>query len=128
MAMLARRSAAGARGVRGAAAPCAARSALRAPAAAAPPARRVACRATEKEPLSAEQAQEAAAKEVARWAAPLPGDVEYSAPTGAQQLWTKVKLAFAWPWRRFKSGSVLAFKIDGQARRCFLLLLLLLLL
>jgi len=34
--------------------------------------------------------------------------------TGGELFWTKLRLAFAWPWRRFKQDSVLTLKIGGQ--------------
>lgn len=52
----------------------------------------------------------------------LPAEVEnlrdtrlaFTRLNSSQELWTKFKLAFALPWRRFKSGSVLTFKLDGE--------------
>jgi protease-4 len=34
--------------------------------------------------------------------------------SGGQEAWTKFKLAFALPWRRFKPEAVLAFKLEGE--------------
>ena len=35
----------------------------------------------------------------------------YVAPSGSDEFWTKFKLAFALPWRRFAKGSVLTIKV-----------------
>ena len=41
-------------------------------------------------------------------------DVPFVAPSGAEAFWTKLKLAFALPWRRFKGESVLVLKVGGS--------------
>lgn len=38
------------------------------------------------------------------------GDLKFVPPSSFDANWTNIKLAFALPWRRFKSGSVLTFK------------------
>lgn len=43
----------------------------------------------------------------------LSPDLDYVAPTASEQAVTKFKLLFALPWKRFKSGSALAFKLSG---------------
>jgi len=45
-----------------------------------------------------------------------PSDLEltWSEPSGGDKFWTSFKLAFALPWRRFKKGSVLAIKLEGE--------------
>ena len=40
----------------------------------------------------------------------------YQEPSGGEKFWTSFKLAFALPWRRFKSESVLVFKVGGLMR------------
>ena len=42
----------------------------------------------------------------------------YQEPSGGEKFWTSFKLAFALPWRRFKSESVLVFKVGGLKRLC----------
>jgi hypothetical protein len=37
--------------------------------------------------------------------------LQYVEPSTSERFWTSVKLAFALPWRRFKKGSVLTFKV-----------------
>lgn len=46
-------------------------------------------------------------------AEPAVPELPYVAPTDSQKFWTGFKLAFALPWRRFKKGSVLSFKLAG---------------
>lgn len=41
-------------------------------------------------------------------------ELEYVEPSGGQKAWTSTKVAFALPWRRFKSGSALVLKVSGQ--------------
>lgn len=38
----------------------------------------------------------------------------YQEPSGGEKFWTSFKLAFALPWRRFESESVLVFKLEGD--------------
>ena len=46
---------------------------------------------------------------------PLPeGLLEFKALEGMDLFWTRCKLAFALPWRRFKKDSVLVFKLEGE--------------
>jgi hypothetical protein len=35
---------------------------------------------------------------------------------GSALMWARLKMAFALPWRRFKKGSVLTFKVGGRGR------------
>ena len=43
---------------------------------------------------------------------PLPAlELDYTQPTAGQRAWTHFKLAFALPWRRFKSGAALVAKV-----------------
>lgn len=39
---------------------------------------------------------------------------EFKALEGGDLFWARAKMALALPWRRFKKGSVLAFKLDGE--------------
>jgi hypothetical protein len=39
--------------------------------------------------------------------------MQFTPLTSSEQMWTKFKLLFALPWRRFKKEAVLAFKLDG---------------
>ncbi|EFJ46294.1 signal peptide peptidase [Volvox carteri f. nagariensis] len=41
-------------------------------------------------------------------------ELPYSAPTDKDMFWTRFKLAFALPWRRFKKDSVLTFTLEGE--------------
>lgn len=47
--------------------------------------------------------------------------LEFKPLDGSEQMWTNIKLAFALPWRRFKKGAVLSFKVraglSGAHRR-----------
>ncbi len=46
---------------------------------------------------------------------PLPdGKLVYTPPSGMDKFWTSLKLSFALPWRRFKKGSVLVMKLEGD--------------
>lgn len=38
-------------------------------------------------------------------------ELVWTAPSDSDKWWTKFKLAFALPWRRFPKDSVLAFKV-----------------
>ncbi|KAI8476080.1 MAG: peptidase family S49-domain-containing protein [Monoraphidium minutum] len=40
--------------------------------------------------------------------------LEFKPLDGGELLWSRLKMAFALPWRRFKKGSVLAFKLEGE--------------
>jgi protease-4 len=40
--------------------------------------------------------------------------LEFKPLDGGELMWSRFKLAFALPWRRFKKGSVLAFKVRVQ--------------
>ncbi|GAX84081.1 hypothetical protein CEUSTIGMA_g11505.t1 [Chlamydomonas eustigma] len=44
----------------------------------------------------------------------LQDQLVYREPSATEQLWTKFKLGFALPWRRFKPDSVLVFKLEGD--------------
>jgi hypothetical protein len=37
--------------------------------------------------------------------------LEFKPLTGGELMWARLKMAFALPWRRFKKGSVLTFKV-----------------
>lgn len=65
---------------------------------------------TEQQPAGAEQQAE---QKAADWELPEV-ELAYEEPSGGQKAWTNVKLAFALPWRRFKSESVLTLKLSGQ--------------
>jgi hypothetical protein len=58
--------------------------------------------------------------------APLepPAVLQYTEPSASQRFWTSVRLAFALPWRRFKKGSVLTFKVGARRHAAALLALL----
>ncbi|KAL4444953.1 hypothetical protein ABPG77_004003 [Micractinium sp. CCAP 211/92] len=66
--------------------------------------------APEQQPAAAEQQVESKA---ADWELPEV-ELAYREPSGGQKAWTSVKLAFALPWRRFKSESVLTLKLSGE--------------
>ncbi|GLC74286.1 hypothetical protein PLESTF_001485100 [Pleodorina starrii] len=63
--------------------------------------------------------QETAAA-ASRGAASFPSEVlegaelPFAAPTDQDRFWTRLKLAFALPWRRFKQDSVLTFTLEGE--------------
>lgn len=40
--------------------------------------------------------------------------LEFTPLSGTEKAWTNIKLAFALPWRRFKSEAVLTFKLEGE--------------
>lgn len=42
---------------------------------------------------------------------PVNLELTYTEPSGLDKFWTNFRLAFALPWRRFKSDSVLAIKV-----------------
>lgn len=65
---------------------------------------------TEQQPPAAGQQAESKA---ADWELPEE-ELAFEEPSGGQKAWTSVKLAFALPWRRFKSESVLTLKLSGQ--------------
>ncbi len=53
--------------------------------------------------------------EAAPPAAPLPeGELKFVEPSGGDKFWTRCKLIFALPWRRFKKDSVLTMKLEGE--------------
>ncbi|KAL4448020.1 hypothetical protein ABPG75_005239 [Micractinium tetrahymenae] len=66
--------------------------------------------ATEQQPAAAEQEAE---QKAADWELPE-DELAFEEPSGGKKAWTSVKLAFALPWRRFKSESVLTLKLSGQ--------------
>lgn len=68
------------------------------------------------QPLAAEHAAAAADKAPAAAEAEALPEIElaYVEPSGGSKAWTNVKLAFALPWRRFKSEAVLTIKMSGS--------------